>query len=109
MKLSIGIFFGGLFGALGILVLLVAFGSDYWLLAREIEKCSKNQEDGVCVFLIVIIVILCNVPARLIMFIFFCAIHRLLTQSCCIMKVSFGDAGLMGILEQIITPWQYFG
>ncbi|XP_056412075.1 transmembrane protein 182 isoform X1 [Hyla sarda] len=46
MKLSIGIFFGGLFGALGILVLLVAFGSDYWLLAREVEKCSKNQ-DGV--------------------------------------------------------------
>ncbi|KAM3933509.1 transmembrane protein 182 [Leptodactylus fuscus] len=46
MKLSIGIFFGGLFGALGILVLLVAFGSDYWLLAREIEKCSKNETDG---------------------------------------------------------------
>ncbi|XP_040277896.1 transmembrane protein 182 [Bufo bufo] len=47
MKLSIGIFFGGLFGALGILVLLVAFGSDYWLLAREIEKCSKNRTEGV--------------------------------------------------------------
>ncbi|OCT95272.1 transmembrane protein 182 isoform X1 [Xenopus laevis] len=43
MKLSIGIFFGGLFGALGILIYLVAFGSDYWLLAKEIEKCSENQ------------------------------------------------------------------
>lgn len=43
MKLSIGIFFGGLFGALGILVLLVAFGSDYWLLAKEVDKCSGNQ------------------------------------------------------------------
>ncbi|NP_001072403.1 transmembrane protein 182 precursor [Xenopus tropicalis] len=46
MKLSIGIFFGGLFGALGILIYLVAFGSDYWLLAKEIEKCSENQETG---------------------------------------------------------------
>ncbi|XP_040192340.1 transmembrane protein 182 [Rana temporaria] len=43
MKLSIGLFFGGLFGALGILVLLVAFGSDYWLLAKEVDKCSGNQ------------------------------------------------------------------
>uniref|UniRef100_A0A8C5PEZ0 Transmembrane protein 182 n=1 Tax=Leptobrachium leishanense TaxID=445787 RepID=A0A8C5PEZ0_9ANUR len=44
MKLSIGIFFGGLFGALGILVLLVAFGTDYWLLAMEVEKCSESKE-----------------------------------------------------------------
>ncbi|XP_069493026.1 transmembrane protein 182 [Ambystoma mexicanum] len=43
MKLSVGIFFGGLFGALGILIFLVAFGTDYWLLATEVEKCSKNQ------------------------------------------------------------------
>ncbi|KAM4795039.1 transmembrane protein 182 [Rhinophrynus dorsalis] len=46
MKLSIGIFFGGLFGALGILIFLVAFGTDYWLLAMEVEKCSGNQSVG---------------------------------------------------------------
>ncbi|CAH2223275.1 transmembrane 182 isoform X1 [Pelobates cultripes] len=44
MKLSIGIFFGGLFGALGILIYLVAFGTDYWLLAMEVEKCSETKE-----------------------------------------------------------------
>lgn len=43
MKLSVGIFFGGLFGALGILIFLVAFGTDYWLLATEVEKCSDNR------------------------------------------------------------------
>ncbi|KAM8975501.1 transmembrane protein 182 [Pelodytes ibericus] len=44
MKLSIGLFFGGLFGALGILICLVAFGTDYWLLAMEVEKCSESKE-----------------------------------------------------------------
>ncbi|XP_063161005.1 transmembrane protein 182 [Candoia aspera] len=42
MKLSIGIFFGGFFGALGILFFLVAFGTDYWLLATEVGKCSED-------------------------------------------------------------------
>ncbi|XP_066475057.1 transmembrane protein 182 [Tiliqua scincoides] len=41
MKLSVGIFFGGFFGALGILFFLVAFGTDYWLLAREGGNCSE--------------------------------------------------------------------
>ncbi|KAM4698894.1 transmembrane protein 182 [Discoglossus pictus] len=45
MKLSIGIFFGGLFGALAILIFLVAFGTDYWLLAVEVEKCPEHHED----------------------------------------------------------------
>ncbi|XP_053563639.1 transmembrane protein 182 [Bombina bombina] len=43
MKLSVGIFFGGLFGAMGFLIFLVAFGSDYWVLAMEVENCSANQ------------------------------------------------------------------
>ncbi|XP_078514128.1 transmembrane protein 182 [Lissotriton helveticus] len=43
MKLSVGIFFGGLFGALGILIFLVAFGTDYWLLATETGKCPDNE------------------------------------------------------------------
>lgn len=42
MKLSVGIFFGGFFGALGILFFLVAFGTDYWLLATEVGKCSED-------------------------------------------------------------------
>uniref|UniRef100_A0A8V0YI21 Transmembrane protein 182 n=1 Tax=Gallus gallus TaxID=9031 RepID=A0A8V0YI21_CHICK len=45
MKLSVGIFFGGLFAALGVLLFLVAFGTDYWLLATEIGRCSKAPED----------------------------------------------------------------
>lgn len=45
MKLSVGIFFGGFFAALGVLLFLVAFGTDYWLLATEIGKCSKAPED----------------------------------------------------------------
>lgn len=42
MKLSVGIFFGGFFGALGILFFLVAFGTDYWLLATEAGRCSED-------------------------------------------------------------------
>ncbi|KFZ64278.1 Transmembrane protein 182, partial [Podiceps cristatus] len=45
MKLSVGIFFGGFFAALGVLLFLVAFGTDYWLLATEI-RCSKAPEDA---------------------------------------------------------------
>uniref|UniRef100_A0A8C9LCQ3 Transmembrane protein 182 n=1 Tax=Pavo cristatus TaxID=9049 RepID=A0A8C9LCQ3_PAVCR len=46
MKLSVGIFFGGLFAALGVLLFLVAFGTDYWLLATETGRCSKAPEDA---------------------------------------------------------------
>ena len=43
MRLNIAIFFGALFGALGVLLFLVAFGSDYWLLVTEVAKCSGEQ------------------------------------------------------------------
>ncbi|XP_051008697.1 transmembrane protein 182 isoform X2 [Acomys russatus] len=43
MRLNIAIFFGALFGALGVLLFLVAFGSDYWLLATEVGRCSGEQ------------------------------------------------------------------
>ncbi|XP_030776659.1 transmembrane protein 182 isoform X2 [Rhinopithecus roxellana] len=43
MRLNIAIFFGALFGALGVLLFLVAFGSDYWLLATEVGRCSSEQ------------------------------------------------------------------
>nr|XP_020012979.1 transmembrane protein 182-like [Castor canadensis] len=43
MRLNIAIFFGAIFGALGVLLFLVAFGSDYWLLATEVGKCSGEQ------------------------------------------------------------------
>ncbi|KFP88487.1 Transmembrane protein 182, partial [Acanthisitta chloris] len=46
MKLSVGIFFGGFFAALGVLLFLVAFGTDYWLLATEIGTCSQPPEDA---------------------------------------------------------------
>ncbi|XP_074847471.1 transmembrane protein 182 [Carettochelys insculpta] len=45
MKLSVGIFFGGLFGALGVLLFLVAFGTDYWLLATEVGGCSDDPNN----------------------------------------------------------------
>ncbi|XP_075773547.1 transmembrane protein 182 isoform X3 [Pelodiscus sinensis] len=45
MKLSVGIFFGGFFGALGVLLFLVAFGTDYWLLATEVERCSGGPNN----------------------------------------------------------------
>lgn len=43
MRLNIAIFFGALFGALGVLLFLVSFGSDYWLLVTEVGKCSGEQ------------------------------------------------------------------
>lgn len=43
MRLNIAIFFGALFGALGVLLFLVAFGSDYWLLVTEVGNCSGEQ------------------------------------------------------------------
>ncbi|XP_016082753.1 transmembrane protein 182 isoform X2 [Ornithorhynchus anatinus] len=43
MRLKIAIFFGALFGALGVLLFLVAFGTDYWLLATEVGRCSGEQ------------------------------------------------------------------
>lgn len=43
MRLNVAIFFGALFGALGVLLFLVAFGSDYWLLVTEVGKCSDEQ------------------------------------------------------------------
>ncbi|XP_074801212.1 transmembrane protein 182 isoform X4 [Natator depressus] len=45
MKLSVGIFFGGFFGALGVLLFLVAFGTDYWLLATEVGRCSEGPNN----------------------------------------------------------------
>ncbi|CAL8322654.1 unnamed protein product [Merluccius merluccius] len=35
MKLSVALFFAGLFGALAALCILLSFGTDYWLLASE--------------------------------------------------------------------------
>ncbi|XP_074048306.1 transmembrane protein 182 [Macrotis lagotis] len=43
MKRNIAVFFGALFGALGVLLFLVAFGSDYWLLVTEVGKCSGEH------------------------------------------------------------------
>lgn len=52
MKLSVGIFFGGFFGALGILFFLVAFGTDYWLLAKEGGNCTEAvNQTRVCIHL----------------------------------------------------------
>lgn len=38
MKLSVALFFAGLFGALATLFILLSFGTDYWLLASETCK-----------------------------------------------------------------------
>ncbi|XP_061648919.1 transmembrane protein 182 isoform X1 [Phyllopteryx taeniolatus] len=35
MKLSVALFFAGLFGALAVVFILLSFGTDYWLLASE--------------------------------------------------------------------------
>lgn len=35
MKLSVALFFAGLFGALAAVFILLSFGTDYWLLASE--------------------------------------------------------------------------
>lgn len=45
MKLRVGILFGGFFGALGILFFLIAFGTDYWLLATQFGRCPENVND----------------------------------------------------------------
>lgn len=40
MKLSVALFFAGLFGALAAVFILLSFGTDYWLLASE--SCHTN-------------------------------------------------------------------
>nr|XP_020465173.1 transmembrane protein 182 [Monopterus albus] len=40
MKLSVALFFAGLFGALAAVFILLSFGTDYWLLA--LERCHQN-------------------------------------------------------------------
>uniref|UniRef100_A0A3B5B0B0 Transmembrane protein 182 n=1 Tax=Stegastes partitus TaxID=144197 RepID=A0A3B5B0B0_9TELE len=42
MKLSVALFFAGLFGALAAVFILLSFGTDYWLLASE--SCHPNPE-----------------------------------------------------------------
>uniref|UniRef100_A0A667ZMU7 Transmembrane protein 182 n=1 Tax=Myripristis murdjan TaxID=586833 RepID=A0A667ZMU7_9TELE len=41
MKLSVALFFAGLFGALAAVFILLSFGTDYWLLASE--TCDPND------------------------------------------------------------------
>lgn len=41
MKLSVALFFAGLFGALAAVFILLSFGTDYWLLASE--SCHLNS------------------------------------------------------------------
>ncbi|XP_029968516.1 transmembrane protein 182 [Salarias fasciatus] len=43
MKLSVALFFAGLFGALAAVFVLLSFGTDYWLLASE--SCLPNPTD----------------------------------------------------------------
>lgn len=40
MKLSVALFFAGIFGALAAVFILLSFGTDYWLLAAE--SCHHN-------------------------------------------------------------------
>ncbi|RVE58258.1 hypothetical protein OJAV_G00207340 [Oryzias javanicus] len=42
MKLSVSLFFAGLFGALAAVFILFSFGTDYWLLASE--GCHSNPD-----------------------------------------------------------------
>ncbi|XP_068185695.1 transmembrane protein 182 [Antennarius striatus] len=42
MKLSVALFFAGLFGALAAVFILMSFGTDYWLLASE--SCLPNPD-----------------------------------------------------------------
>ncbi|KAG9271329.1 transmembrane protein 182 [Astyanax mexicanus] len=42
MKLSVALFFAGLFGALAAVFILLSFGTDYWLLASE--WCQKGND-----------------------------------------------------------------
>ncbi|XP_075896377.1 transmembrane protein 182 isoform X1 [Nelusetta ayraudi] len=41
MKLSVALFFAGIFGALAAVFILLSFGTDYWLLASE--SCHHNS------------------------------------------------------------------
>ncbi|KAM8856904.1 transmembrane protein 182 [Synchiropus picturatus] len=43
MKLSVALFFAGLFGALAAVFILLSFGTDYWLLASE--GCYPNPDE----------------------------------------------------------------
>uniref|UniRef100_A0A3P8UU73 Transmembrane protein 182 n=1 Tax=Cynoglossus semilaevis TaxID=244447 RepID=A0A3P8UU73_CYNSE len=45
MKLSVALFFAGLFGALAAVFILLSFGTDYWLLASE--SCTHSSEGTV--------------------------------------------------------------
>lgn len=45
MKLSVALFFAGLFGALAAVFILLSFGTDYWLLASE--TCHLNSSGSV--------------------------------------------------------------
>ncbi|XP_056287773.1 transmembrane protein 182 isoform X1 [Pseudoliparis swirei] len=45
MKLSVALFFAGLFGALAAVFILLSFGTDYWLLASE--SCHPNPDGSV--------------------------------------------------------------
>eukprot|EP00062_Callorhinchus_milii_P003049 gi/632939862/ref/XP_007883392.1/ PREDICTED: transmembrane protein 182-like [Callorhinchus milii] len=45
MKLRVALFFAGVFGALGVLLFLLAFGTDYWLLATETCPSAQNSTD----------------------------------------------------------------
>lgn len=42
MKLSVALFFAGLFGALAAVFILLSFGTDYWLLASENCRPKSN-------------------------------------------------------------------
>lgn len=44
MKLSVALFFAGLFGALAAGFIFLSFGTDYWLLASE--NCKMDSEVG---------------------------------------------------------------
>ncbi|KAI1899865.1 hypothetical protein AGOR_G00066170 [Albula goreensis] len=44
MKLSVALFFAGFFAALGAVFFLLAFGTDYWLLASE--TCNPGPSEG---------------------------------------------------------------
>ncbi|KAA8587983.1 hypothetical protein FQN60_001177 [Etheostoma spectabile] len=45
MRLSVALFFAGLFGALAAVFILLSFGTDYWLLASE--TCHPNPDGSV--------------------------------------------------------------
>ncbi|KAL0963497.1 hypothetical protein UPYG_G00307200 [Umbra pygmaea] len=47
MKLSVALFFAGLFGALATVFVLLSFGTDYWLVASETCKRNTTYEDSV--------------------------------------------------------------